>query len=369
MITPPSDIYDDEANEDLTNQSYPTTEIGLKLAKPLFMYPVYSARFNYAARTKEDLAFQEGDQMFLIDGTNDHWWYMISANNGKGGFVPKNYTTKADVCKFDQQQIQMIKELGRGSSGETWEGICYRNTTVAVKSFSVVLSPSNCLEEAISMSNLHHPNLARFYAVFPKGNYFISEFLKGGSLLQYLHDEGQSMKFPQLVERASQIAAGMAYLEEQKYIHGNLAARNVLLTEQLVCKVSDFGIIPMILRNKKSKKGIAWPDRWTAPESAANEVFTTEVFTTKSDVWSYGIVLYEIITYGQIPYPGMTNGEVLTKVPEGYRLCCPTSCPGRLYDLMMSCWNANAEDRSTFEHLKWYTTDYFTIDQDGYQYM
>ena len=364
MITPPSDTYDGVVNKDFIYLPYPKTENELKLAKPLFMYPVYSARFNYVAQAKEDLAVQEGDQMFLVDGSNKDWSYMISVSNGKGGFVPKNYITKAIVCKLDQQQIQMIKELGTGSSGRTWEGLCYGNIKVVVKSFSVVLSPAKCLEEAISMSNLCHPNLTRFYVVCPNRGYFVTEFLKDGSLLQYLHDNGRSMKFPQLVEKASQIAAGMAYLEEQKYIHGNLAARNVLLTEQLVCKVADFGTIPMILKDKGSKKGIAWPDKWTAPESAANEAFTT-----KSDVWSYGIVLYEIVMYGRIPYPGMTNREILTEVPKGYRLCCSAVCPGRLYDLMMSCWNANAEDHPTFEHLKWYTTDYFTIDQDGYQYM
>ena len=301
--------------------------------------------------------------MFLIDESNEDWWYVISASNGKAGFVPKTYITKAGVCELDKKQIKITKKLGAGSCGKSWEGLCYGNTIVAVKTLSVLIPPLKCLDEAISMSNLCHKNVTRFYAVCIMSNYFITEFLKHGSLLQYLQGEGRSMKLPQLMEKASQIAAGMAYLEEQKYVHGNLAARNVLLTEQLVCKVADFGIIPILLQAKQNREMIAWPDKWTAPETAYYEVFTT-----KSDVWSFGIVLYELITYGQTPYPGMTNEDVLVKVPKGYRLSCPTACPEKLYNIMTSCWNNNADNRPTFDYLKWFTTDYFMIDKDGYQY-
>ena len=339
--------YDEVANEDLAYQSYPKTENESKLAKPLFMYPVYSARFNYVAHAKEDLTVREGDEVFLIDGTNTDWWYVISANNQRAGFVPKSYIAKVDVCKLDQEQIQMVKKLGSGSVGETWEGLCYGNTAVAVKNLSVVISLQKFLEEATLMSKLCHENVVKFYAVCTKRNYFITEFLKHGSLLQYLRHKGNTITLPQLMEKAAQVADGMAYLESQDYTHGNLAARNVLLTEDLVCKVADYGIIPIALENRKNRRKISWPDKWTAPET-----IVYEVLTTKSDVWSYGIVLYEIITCGKIPYPGMKNEEVLERVPDGYRLPCPPACPRKLYNIMLSCWNTNVDDRPAFRDIQ-----------------
>ena len=356
MITPQSHIYDEVANEDFTYQSYPKSENESKLAKPLFMHPVYSARFNYEALAKEDLTVQEGDQMFLIDGTNKDWWYMILASTRKAGFVPTNYITE-DVCKLDKEQIQILRKLGGGSSGKTWEGLCYGNTSVAVKILPFTISSEKYLEEAVLMTKLCHKNVAKFYAVCIKRNYFITEFLTHGSLLQYLHHEGKSMHLPQLMENAAQIANGMAYLEAQNYAHGNLAARNILLTEDKVCKVADYGIIPLALEDKKNRRNLSWPDKWTAPETVVYEVFTT-----KSDVWSYGIVLYEIITCGQTPYPGMTNEEVLERVPDGYRLPCPPACPRKLHNIMLSCWNINADDRPAFTDLQLSIT-YFTTDK------
>ena len=154
----------------------------------------------------------------------------------------------------------------------------------------------------------------------------------------------------------------MDYLEQKQYVHGDLAARNVAMTDNLAhCKISDYGFVPFVC---KHSNGLRFTDKWKAPESARQNKFLV-----KSDIWSFGIVLYEIITYGQIPYPGMNNRQTLERVEQGYRMPCPANCPEKLYNTMLFCWKENPEDRPTFEHLKWFTEEYFTIDDDGYQYM
>jgi fyn-related kinase len=357
VTTPQSEaIYDEVANEDPPYQSS-LNESKLHVVKPLFMYPVYSAKFSYVARVKEDLTVQKGDQMFLIDGSNKDWWYMILASTKKAGFIPTNYLTK-DVCKVDEKQIQLVKKLENDSTGETWEGLCYGNALVAVKILPFAISSEKYLEEETSMTKLCHKNVVRFYAVCVERNYFITEFLTCGSLLQYLRQMGKSMRLPQLMENAAQIADGMAYLEAQNYAHGNLAARNILRTEDQICKVADYGIIPLALEDGKNRRKVSWPDKWTAPETVVYEVFTT-----KSDVWSYGIVLYEIITCGKIPYPAMSNAEVIERVSDGYRLPCPPACPRKLHNIMLSCWNINADDRPAFTDLQLSITD-FTTDEN-----
>ena len=190
----------------------------------------------------------------------------------------------------------------------------------------------------------------------------MGESVKQGNLLEYLRGDGRSLKLPQLIGKAAQTAAGMAYLEQQQYIHGDLAARNVILAENLTdCKVFDYGFVPFFC---KHGDGIRFTDKWKAPEAALHNRFSV-----KSDVWSFGIVLYEIITHGQIPYPGMNNRQTLERVEQGYRMSCPINCPENLYNIMLYCWKENPEDRPTFEYLKWFTEEYFTIDEDGYQYM
>lgn len=150
--------------------------------------------------------------------------------------------------------------------------------------------------------------------------YIVTELMKHGSLLDYLHDKGRALRLPQLVDMAAQIAAGMAYLEAQNYIHRDLAARNVLVGENNICKVADFGLARVIERENEytAREGAKFPIKWTSPEAAM-----LNRFSIKSDVWSFGVLLTEVITYGRIPYPGMNNAEVLQQVEKGYRMPIP----------------------------------------------
>ena len=161
---------------------------------------------------------------------------------------------------------------------------------------------------------------------------------------------------------SAQVASGMAYLEAQNYIHRDLAARNILVGENLSCKVADFGLARVIQDDEyQAREGAKFPIKWTAPEAALYNKFTT-----KSDVWSFGVLLSEFITYGRIPYPGMNNAEVLAQVERGYRMPQPANCPSELYEIMLECWKDDAQSRPTFDSLQWRLEDFFV--GEGKQY-
>ena len=154
----------------------------------------------------------------------------------------------------------------------------------------------------------------------------------------------------------------MAYLESVNFIHRDLAARNVLVGENNICKVADFGLARVMKHTEDAytaRQGAKFPIKWTAPEAAM-----MSQFSVKSDVWSFGILLAEIITYGRIPYPGMTNAEVLQQVERGYRMPAPPGCPELLYQIMCDCWRLKPDDRPRFETLQWRLEDFF-VNSDG----
>jgi fyn-related kinase len=234
----------------------------------------------------------------------------------------------------------LAKKLGSGQFGDVWEGIWNGSTPVAVKTLKPgSMSSEDFLKEAAIMKKLRHPKLIQLYAVCTDDEpiYIVTELMKHGSLLDYLHDKGRALRLPQLVDMAAQVAAGMAYLESQSYVHRDLAARNVLVGENNICKVGDFGLARILEREDEytAKEGAKFPIKWTAPEAAL-----MSRFSVKSDVWSYGILLAELVTYGRIPYPGMTNAEVLQQVERGYRMPSPPGTPEALYQIMLDCWKA-----------------------------
>jgi serine/threonine protein kinase len=219
-----------------------------------------------------------------------------------------------------------------------WEGTWNGSTPVAVKTLKPgTMSSEEFLMEAAIMKKLRHPKLIQLYAVCTDEEpiYIVTELMKYGSLLDYLHDKSRALKLPQLVDMAAQVAAGMAYLESQNYVHRDLAARNVLVSDNNICKVADFGLTRILEDEYIAKEGAKFPIKWTAPEAAL-----MNRFSIKSDVWSYGILLAEMVTYGRIPYPGMSNQDVLQQVERGYRMPSPPGTPEALYQIMLDCWKA-----------------------------
>ena len=230
-----------------------------------------------------------------------------------------------------------------------FEGL-WKKTPVTIKILkSGVMKPQGLLQEAHIMMKLCHPKLVQLYAVCVQEEplLIVTEFMPNGNLLDYLKWEEGILKLPHLIDMAVQIAAGMAYLELHNYIHRDLAARNILIGNNNICKVAKFGMAQLIDDEYNALEGAKFPIKWAAPEAVLYNRFSI-----KSDVWSFGILLTELVTFGCIPYPGMPNVEVLQQLEQGYRMPCPPNTPESLYQIMLDCWKKNALERPAFKALQ-----------------
>ncbi|XP_053310741.1 tyrosine-protein kinase Lck [Spea bombifrons] len=272
----------------------------------------------------------------------------------------------ADEWEIPRHNLQLVKKLGAGQFGEVWMGFYNGHTRVAIKSLKTgTMSTSDFLEEANLMKQLQHSRLVRLHAVVTQEPiYIVTEYMENGSLVDYLKTaEGFKLTIYKLIDMSAQVAEGMAFLERKNYIHRDLRAANILVSESLCCKIADFGLARLIQNDTyTAKEGAKFPIKWTAPEA-----INYGKFTIKSDVWSFGVLLTEIVTYGRIPYPGMTNPEVIDHLERGYRMPQPENCPSDLYDLMLRCWKETPEERPTFDFLRSVLEDFFTATESQYQ--
>ena len=268
--------------------------------------------------------------------------------------------------EIEREAICPFVKLGTGKYAEVWMGKWNNTTEVAVKVCKSDSVAANKLHDEMSfMKKLRHPNVLQLYAVCTKQEpiYIITELMKHGSLLEYLRDDdGLLLKLPELLDVGEQVVSGMSYLEENKYVHRNLAAKSILVTEKLICKVANFDLACVtkegIFRGPSEEK---LDIKWTAPEAAVYRYFSN-----KSDIWSFRILLYELITYGGVPYPEINDTQVLEELQRGYRMSWPTGgpvdCPDYLYKIMKDCWRDDAASRPTFESLlnQWTLEKFFS---------
>uniref|UniRef100_A0A8V5GMN0 Tyrosine-protein kinase receptor n=1 Tax=Melopsittacus undulatus TaxID=13146 RepID=A0A8V5GMN0_MELUD len=270
-----------------------------------------------------------------------------------------------DEWEVPRDKITLLRELGQGSFGMVYEGIAKDivkgepETRVAVKTVNESASLRERIEflnEASVMKGFSCHHVVRLLGVVSKGQptLVVMELMAHGDLKSYLRSlrpdaENNPGRPPpmlrEMIQMAAEIADGMAYLNAKKFVHRDLAARNCMVAEDFTVKIGDFGMTRDIYETdyyRKGGKGLL-PVRWMAPESLKDGVFTAY-----SDVWSFGVVLWEISSLAEQPYQGLSNEQVLKFVMDGGYLDQPDNCPERLHSLMQMCWQYNPKMRPTF---------------------
>ncbi|KYM96644.1 Tyrosine-protein kinase Abl [Cyphomyrmex costatus] len=285
----------------------------------------------------------------LADGLITQLLYPAPKHNKPTVFP---LSPEPDEWEINRTDIVMRHKLGGGQYGDVYEAVWKRyNMTVAVKTLKEdTMALKDFLEEAAIMKEMKHRNLVQLLGVCTREPpfYIITEFMSKGNLLDYLRNESKhQINAVVLMHMATQIASGMSYLESRNFIHRDLAARNCLVGENHLVKVADFGLARLMRDDTyTAHAGAKFPIKWTAPEGLAYNKFST-----KSDVWAFGILLWEIATYGMSPYPGVDLTDVYHMLEKGYRMECPPGCPTKVYDLMRQCWQWSAAERPTFKEI------------------
>ncbi|XP_042308087.1 tyrosine-protein kinase ITK/TSK [Sceloporus undulatus] len=248
------------------------------------------------------------------------------------------------------QELTFEQEIGVGQFGVVHLGYWLDQIKVAIKTIRTgAMSEEDFLEEAQVMMKLSHPKLVQLHGVCMQQApmCLVFEFMENGCLSDFLKRQRGSFSKEDLLGMCQDVCEGMAYLEQASVIHRDLAARNCLVGEFQVVKVSDFGMSRYVLDDQyTSSMGTKFPIRWSAPE-----VFSYSRYSTKSDVWSFGVLMWEIFSEGKIPYENKTNAEVVEDISAGARLYKPRLSSNTIYKLMRSCWSEKQEDRPPFSVL------------------
>ncbi|XP_029622579.1 tyrosine-protein kinase receptor UFO, partial [Salmo trutta] len=322
-----------------------------------------------------------------------HWWKAFYPMRNAGGDFVVRYSAghtynrqsneatlnslvisdelkqKLQDVMVDSHKLTLGKTLGEGEFGSVLEGLLVHQQTVlkvAVKTLKISICTRTEMEdflgEAACMKEFDHPNVMRLLRVClqaaERGGYpspvVILPYMKHGDLHSFLlysrlGDNPLSLPSQMLVKFMTDIARGMEYLSNKRFIHRDLAARNCMLNENMTVCVADFGLSKKIYNGDYYRQGriSKMPVKWIAIESLADRVYTT-----KSDVWSFGVTTWEIATRGQTPYPGVENSEMYDYLRQGNRLKQLPGCLDIIYFLMFSCWLLSPKDRPGFPSLR-----------------
>uniref|UniRef100_A0A8C6VB02 receptor protein-tyrosine kinase n=1 Tax=Neogobius melanostomus TaxID=47308 RepID=A0A8C6VB02_9GOBI len=345
-------------------------------ARTVAGYGVYSKEMLFQTLTDDEYKSELGQQLSLIAGSLVGGVCIVSLVaiaiicsrpdmfNGPTPTVTfptlsddPNEAVREFAKEIDSSCVKIEEVIGSGEFGEVYKGrlkpVGKKEIPVAIKTLKVGYSERqrrDFLSEASIMGQFDQPNIIRLEGVVTKSRptMIITEFMENGALDFFLRQNDGQFPVIQLVGMLRGIASGMRYLAEMSYVHRDLAARNILVNSNLVCKVSDFGLSRYLEEDTSdptytSSLGGKIPVRWTAPEAIAYRKFTSA-----SDVWSYGIVTWEVMSYGERPYWDMSNQDVINAIEQDFRLPAPMDCPVVLHQLMLDCWQKDRNARPKF---------------------
>lgn len=255
-----------------------------------------------------------------------------------------------DKWEINPSELTFMKQLGSGHFGQVRLGKWRAQHKVAIKTIREgAMLEEDFIEEAKVMMKLSHPKLVQLYGVCSqqKPMYIVTEFMEQGSLLNFLRLRQGGFSLGSLLSFCLDVCEGMEHLEANGFIHRDLAARNCLVNDSLVVKVSDFGMARYVLDDQyTSSSGAKFPVKWSPPE-----VFNFSKYSSKSDVWSFGVLMWEVFTEGLMPFEQNQNHEVVTLVTTGHRLFRPKMATPATYDIMQMCWHERPEERPSFYKL------------------
>ncbi|XP_023318899.1 focal adhesion kinase 1 isoform X3 [Trichogramma pretiosum] len=255
-----------------------------------------------------------------------------------------------------RNQVELGEIIGEGQFGNVHKG-SYKGrdgqvVPVAVKTCKVdadLATSEKFLEEAYIMQQFEHPHIIRLVGVCSEAPiWLVMELAKLGEMRAYLQSNKSRLDLASLLLYAFQLSTALSYLESKKFVHRDIAARNVLVSAHNCAKLADFGMSRWVEdQSYYTASKCKLPIKWMAPES-----INFRRFTTASDVWMFGVCIWEILMYGVKPFQGVKNNEVIGKLENGERLALPGNCPPRLYSLMSQCWNYEPSKRPTFKDIR-----------------
>uniref|UniRef100_A0A0K0FVH3 receptor protein-tyrosine kinase n=1 Tax=Strongyloides venezuelensis TaxID=75913 RepID=A0A0K0FVH3_STRVS len=318
---------------------------------------------GYKKKVKRDIRKQKINKTISLDmiGQLNRFPYRMSE-------LPLELKNELNTLpKVNKDDVKYVRFLGSGSFGEVYQGegknlpmYGGKTISVAIKSLKPGYSEDDrikFLKEAILMNNFNHRNIVKLLGVCfePECNFLLIELMEGGDLLKFLRESRPTQREPsklslkELISIMVDIGRGAAYLEMNRHVHRDIAARNCLITSKLpenrIAKIADFGLARDVYNNEyyRVSGDDFLPLRWLAPEAAKDGYFSN-----KSDIWSFGILLWEILTLGETPYGKRKNYEVITYVNGGGLPDKPEYCPDEIYDIVKECLIFDVSERPSF---------------------
>ncbi|XP_072561892.1 protein tyrosine kinase 2aa isoform X11 [Paramormyrops kingsleyae] len=258
--------------------------------------------------------------------------------------------------EIQRERVELGRCIGEGQFGDVHQGIYMSpdnpSMSVAIKTCKNCTSDSvreKFLQEALTMRQFDHPHIVKLIGVITENPvWIIMELCTLGELRSFLQVRKYNLDLASLILFAYQLSAALAYLESKRFVHRDIAARNVLVYSTDCVKLGDFGLSRYMEDSSyyKASKG-KLPIKWMAPES-----INFRRFTSASDVWMFGVCMWEILMYGVKPFQGVKNNDVIGRIENGERLAMPPNCPPTLYSLMTKCWAYDPSKRPRFSELK-----------------